>query len=206
MAGGGASVALTSVAINKRLMLVSLAAAAAIVAAVAVTAAARSNNSDGNVEGVTIGSNGDLQQPIGTNAAVSGRSLPAIDVRTVDGDSLSTADLVGSPLVINLWYSTCAPCKRELPAFAAAQGKFGDTVRFVGINPSGLDAKAEDHFARDRGVHYELFYDPNGDLTSQLGIANFPQTLFVDAHGTIVDQTGELTEDKLESLIRSKLL
>ena len=191
--------------VNKRLMFASLVVAVAAVASVGIVAATRGGSGD-NIDDVTITNPGDLQQPIGTNAAVSGRALPTLDVQTVNGDALSTTELVGRPLVVNLWYSTCAPCKRELPAFAAAQAKYGDTVRFVGINPSGLDSQTEDKFARDKGVQYELFYDPNGELTSTLGIATFPQTLFIDAHGTIVAQTGELTTDKLEDLIRTKLL
>jgi thiol-disulfide isomerase/thioredoxin len=205
MAGGGAWVAFSLVRVNKRLMFASLAVAAAVVTTVAVVAATHAG-SNKTIDDVTITNPGDLQQPIGTNAAVSGRALPTLDVQTVKGDAFSTAGLVGRPLVVNLWYSTCAPCKRELPAFAAAQAKYGDTVRFVGINPSGLDPQTEDKFARDKGVQYELFYDPNGDLTSTLGIATLPQTLFIDSHGTIVDQTGELTDAKLEDLIRTKLL
>lgn len=205
MAGGGASVAFSFVRANKRLMFASLGAAVVVVAAFGIVAATRGGSGD-SIEDVTITAPGDLQQPIGTNAAVSGHTFPRLDVQTVNGDAFSTSQLVGRPLIVNLWYSTCAPCKRELPAFAAAQAKFGDSVRFVGINPSGLDPKTEDKFARDKGVQYELFYDPNGDLTSTLGVATFPQTLFVDAKGTIVDQTGELTTAKLEDLIRTKLL
>ena len=213
MAGGSASVAFNTVTVdkrtvNKRLLFSSLVVAAVVVAIVAGLAARGSgsgSDSSDAIDDVTISGPGDLSATIGTNAVVSGRSLPALDVRTLDGATLPTAELLGRPLVINLWYSTCAPCKRELPAFATAHAMFGDTVRFVGINPSGLDAPSEDEFARDRGVSYELYYDPNGDLTSELGIVTFPQTLFVDATGKIVDQTGELTADKLESLIRTML-
>lgn len=205
MAGGSASVAFSSVTVNKRLLFASLALAAAVVAAVAVWAAAHSDET-GAIDDVTITSTGDLSPTIGTNAALSGRTLPTINVRTVNGDVLSTADLIGRPLVINLWYSTCGPCKRELPAFAAAHAVFGDTVRFVGLNPSALDSKSEDEFARDRGVEYELYFDPNGHIATELGIATYPQTLFVDTTGTIVDQVGELTSDKLDGLIRANLL
>jgi hypothetical protein len=55
-------------------------------------------------------------------------------------------------------------------------------------------------------VNYELYYDPNGEFTTAMHIANFPQTLLVRADGTIVEQTGELTAAKLEELIRTKLL
>ena len=191
--------------VNKRLLFASLAVATAVIVAVAVAAANRDDQSTAN-DAVTLTSGVDLAPTIGTNAAVTGRSVPRVDLQTVNGDKYSTAQLAGRPLVINMWFSTCAPCNRELPAFAAAQAKYGDEVRFVGVNSSGLDSSSEDKFARERGVQYELFYDPNGEFTTAMRIANFPQTLLVDASGTIVEQTGELTADKLEDLIRTKLL
>lgn len=205
MAGGGAWIAFQTVTVNKRLLFASLAIATAVVVAVGAATASRRDQNSVN-DDVTLTSGRDLSPTIGTNAAVTGRSVPRLDLQTVNGDPYSTAELDGRPLVINMWFSTCAPCKRELPAFAAAQAKYGDKVRFVGVNSSGLGSSSEEKFARDRGVQYELFYDPNGEFTTAMRIANFPQTLFVDASGTIVDQTGELTVAELEDLIRTKLL
>jgi thiol-disulfide isomerase/thioredoxin len=194
------------VTVNKRLLFGSLAVAAALVAGVSVAAANRGDDTN-TLDDVTLSSSNDLVPPIGTNAAVTGRSFPKVNVDTLSGDAFNTADLIGRPLIVNFWYSTCAPCKRELPAFAAAQNKFGDRVRFVGVDSlAGSDRDSEEAFARDRGVQYELFYDENGELTSAVGIATSPQTLFIDARGTSVEQTGELTADKLEELIRTKLL
>ncbi len=192
--------------VNKRLLFGSLAVAAALVAGVSVAAATRDDNTGtGTVDDVTLTSSNDLVPSIGTNAKVTGRSLPTVNVETVNGDAFTTADLVGRPLIINFWYSTCAPCKKELPAFAQAHAKFGDRVRFVGIDSLPPSAQ-EEAFARDKGVQYELLYDTDGKLSSAIGVAAWPQTLFINAQGTIVEQTGELTADKLEELIRTKLL
>ncbi len=196
---------LQDVTVNKRLLFGSLAVAAALVVAVGAAAANRGDPDDPD-DNVTLTSGNDLAPSIGTNAAVTGRSFPNVDIQTVTGDAFPTADLVGRPLIINFWYSTCAPCKRELPAFADNHAKFGDEVRFVGVNASDLDKQSEEAFARGKGVQYELLYDPNGELTTALRVANFPQTLFIDASGTIVEQTGELTADNLEELIRTELL
>lgn len=192
--------------VNKRLLFGSLAVAAALVAGVSVAAATRDDNTGtGTVDDVTLTSSNDLVPSIGTNAKVTGRSLPTVNVETVNGDAFTTADLVGRPLIINFWYSTCAPCKKELPAFAQAHAKFGDRVRFVGIDSLPPSAQ-EEAFARDKGVQYELLYDTDGKLSSAIGVAAWPQTLFINAQGTIVEQTGELTAHKLEELIRTKLL
>jgi peroxiredoxin len=192
------------VTVNKRLLFGSLALAAAIVAGVGVVAANRGDDQTSDEE-VTLSSSNDLSPTIGTNAKVTGQQLPHVDLQTLAGDTFKTADLIGRPLVINFWYSTCAPCKRELPAFAAVHAKYGDQVRFVGVD-SLPPSDSEESFARDKGVQYELLYDTNGELISAVGVAAFPQTLIIDAHGTIVQQTGQLTEAKLEELIQANLL
>ena len=205
MAGGGAWIAFQPVTVNKRLLFASLAVATAVVVAVGAAVSGR-NDSNVSNDHVTLSSGNDLSPAIGTNAAVTGRTVAQVNLQTVNGDRFPTTELSGRPLVINLWFSTCAPCNRELPAFAAAQSMFGDRVRFVGVNSSGLDSTSEERFARDKGVQYELYYDPDGEFTSAMRIANFPQTLLVAANGTIVEQTGELTAGALEDLIRTKLL
>jgi peroxiredoxin len=141
---------------------------------------------------------------IETNPKVSGDSLPIVDLITNDGAVVSTADLIGQPLVINFWYSTCAPCKKELPAFADLQREFGDRVRFVGVNPVDTP-EVNESFARDRGVQYELLRDPDGEYQSEMKIATAPFTLFVDAEGIIVRQAGVLDEDGLREHLEELL-
>jgi peroxiredoxin len=204
MAGGSAWIAFQPVRVNKRLLFASLAVATAVVVAVAVATSHR-NDQNATNDDVTLTSTNDLAPTIGTNAAVTGRSFPKVNLQTLHGDTYRTADLIGRPLVVNFWYSGCLPCKTELPAFASVQSQYGDRVRFVGVDTLAASETEED-FARSRGVNYELLYDGNGELTSAVGITNMPQTLFIDASGTIVDQTGELTADKLAELIRTKLL
>lgn len=193
--------------LRPRLLVISL--AVSLVASVAIAWAITRGDDDAasSDEIVTVdGTDGPLQPPtIGTNAVVKGKPLPEVSVQTRDGDEVEIASLVGQPMVVNVWGSTCGPCKQELPAFAAAHLTFGDRVRFVGIDylpPSDR----EESFARDKGVQYELLYDSNGDFVNEVGIAAFPVTLFVDASGTIVRQSGQLDEAKLTEYIESELL
>lgn len=137
---------------------------------------------------------------IGTNAPVQGTPLPTVDLTTNDGGTVGTADLLGQPLVINVWNSTCGPCKKELPAFAAVHAEYGDRVRFVGVNTLDVP-EVNESFARERGVQYELLRDVDGAFTDAVGIATQPVTLFVAADGTIVRQTGVLDEATLQQYV-----
>lgn len=138
---------------------------------------------------------------IGTNDDLIGRSLPISTVISLDGTTMSTADLLGSPLLINFWFSTCEPCRREMPVLAAAHRKYGDSIRFVGLNMNDSASVAR-AFAKKYGVTYELFTQPSGALVTELGIATAPFTVFVSSDGYIVNQiAGELTASVLDDLI-----
>lgn len=138
---------------------------------------------------------------IATNQVSSGEPLPDATLDAVDGSAVKTQELLGTPLVINFWYSTCEPCRREMPAFAAAHATFGDRVTFIGVNMYD-SAVAASNFAERYGVDYDILLDTNGELVSELGIALAPTTILVDAEGTIVYQeSGELTESEITALI-----
>jgi len=199
------------VKLRPRLLAASLAAALVVSVGVGwAIARTGDSSSDGVVHiggtDTEPGVTDDLRPPtIGTNAVVRGKPLPDVDVQTLQGDSVNVAGLAGQPMVINVWGSTCGPCKQELPSFAAAHLKYGDRVRFVGIDYLGA-SDHEEQFARDKGVQYELLYDSNGEFLVATGITTFPVTLFVSADGTIVKQSGLLDDEKLTSLIESELL
>jgi thiol-disulfide isomerase/thioredoxin len=205
---GAPSVNLATVAANRRLALGL--GAAALVAGVAVGALL---NSGGGDDGDTVPIDAVLDTPgtyevpgIGTNAPVVGNLLPDVIVRDLDGNEVSTADLLGTPLVINVWFSTCQPCKREMPHLAQVDAELGDEVQFIGINPfDNADGAAA--FAEEFGVEYPTYLDTDGEFTTANGIATYPSTLFVAADGTIVRQrAGELTLDELRQLIQTELL
>lgn len=160
---------------------------------------------DDDAELVVLDTPGTAQIPtMSTNPRVSGEQLPVVGLLTNDGEPISTADLIGEPLVVNFWYSTCAPCRKELPAFAAVHAEYGDRVRFVGINPYDTP-EVNESFAAERGVRYELLRDPDGAYQSTIEIATAPFTLFVDADGTILRQTGVLDEAELRAHVEELL-
>jgi peroxiredoxin len=195
------------VKVRPRLLGVSLLIAAVVSVGLGwVIARSGADDSDAGSTVIIDGTDGPLQPPtLETNAVVKGDQLPDVSVQLLDGTDVSIASLAGQPMVINVWGSTCVPCKKELPDFAAAHLIYGDQVRFVGISflpPSDR----EEAFARDRGVNYELLYDTNGDFINDVGIAAFPVTLFVSADGVIVRQTGQLDEESIKNFIESDLL
>ena len=141
---------------------------------------------------IVLDTPGEYQEPAeGTPSAVAGTQFPDVVLRDASGNEVRSSSLVGQPLVVNLWYSTCPPCERELRDFAEVHAEYGDRVRFVGVNP--LDTpEVMQEYAAERGVDYELLRDPDAALVDALGMVTFPITLFVDENGMIVGESGVL--------------
>ena len=148
-----------------------------------------------------------VQDPtIGTNPDLDNTQLPNLTIANLNGDKVSLRSLIGSPIVINLWYPTCPPCKAEMPEFVKAQAQVGQTVRFVGLSTQGSPADVK-KFADSLGVHYELYTDPGQTAVNVLKLSVAPTTLFVAADGHITSiQSGAMTEGTLLARIHKELL
>ncbi len=133
------------------------------------------------------------------NNDVQGDPFPTVTVQDRDGNDVETSTWLGGPLVVNLWFSTCAPCAKELPEFAAVDAE-NDQVRFIGVN-SNDSVETMERFAGERGVEYDLFRDEFADLSNAIGATAMPITLFVTSDGTIVDQTGPLNAEELQTKV-----
>ncbi len=137
------------------------------------------------------------------NDDVQGDPFPDVVLIDRDDSEVTTGEMVGEPLVVNLWYSTCPPCAKELPDFAEVDAETDD-VRFIGVNT--LDSlEVMERFAGERGVEYDLFRDEFAELADAIGATAMPITLFVTSDGTIVEQTGALDADELRAEIADLL-
>jgi thiol-disulfide isomerase/thioredoxin len=120
--------------------------------------------------------------------------LPAFDMAAYEQ---LLAELEGTPLLVNIWASWCAPCRDEAPHLAEAHAEFGDRVQFLGLDI--LDERGSARaFMREYGWTYPSVFDGPGAIRDGLGILGQPATLFYDASGELVmTWSGPLTDEAL---------
>ncbi|HEX9887850.1 MAG TPA: TlpA disulfide reductase family protein [Nitriliruptorales bacterium] len=139
-------------------------------------------------------------------ASSAGFPLPSITLERLDGTgSVDTRDLVGQPIVLNVWATWCAYCVEEMPDIEAVHVELGDRVRFLGVDRADDAAMARELAART-GVTYELLADPDSELFEALGTRAMPTTVLVDAAGRVVHRhAGPLEQAQLRALILEHL-
>jgi cytochrome c biogenesis protein CcmG, thiol:disulfide interchange protein DsbE len=120
--------------------------------------------------------------------------LPAFDMASYEQ---LLAELEGTPVLVNIWASWCAPCRDEAPHLASAHEEFGDRVQFLGLDILDEPGSARE-FMREYGWTYPSVFDATGAIRDGLGILGQPATLFYDASGGLVKTwSGPLTEEAL---------
>ncbi|MET9835780.1 TlpA disulfide reductase family protein [Streptomyces sp. NPDC006385] len=113
---------------------------------------------------------------------------PALKGTTLDGEQVDIADMRGQAVVINIWGSWCAPCRKEAPELRKLAEKTEPLgVRFLGIDirDNKTAAKA---FERNFGITYPSIYDP--DSRTLVGFKNLaaravPTTYVLDRQGRV---------------------
>lgn len=129
---------------------------------------------------------------------------------TYGGDDFDSTALRGAPLVINVWYASCPPCRVEAPALKAVHSEYGSQgVEFVGVNTRDKAGPAA-AFEKTFGITYPSIPDPDGVvITSMDGSVSpnaVPTTLILDAEGRVAARiTGAADQSTLESLLDAVL-
>lgn len=138
--------------------------------------------------------------------AADRKPAPALAAATLDGKRFDLAAQRGKVVVINVWSTTCPPCRKETPALsrvATATAALG--VRFVGIATRDELPQARE-FVRRYRVSYPSLADPDGDLVVRfrgtVPTTALPSTLVIDRQGRIAARAlGAVTEQEIRRML-----
>ena len=128
-----------------------------------------------------------------------GDQAPDFALPSLDGKgTVRLADFRGTPVVLNFWASWCVPCREEFPLLRAADRRADGRYQLVGVDTrEGLRADGR-AFAKEQRAHWPNGYDGDESVRRAYGVNGQPQTIFIDADGTIVARVaGPLTEASL---------
>ena len=124
--------------------------------------------------------------PEGIADQTAGELMPAVSLVRLGGEAESLERYAGKTLVINVWATWCAPCRRELPSLQQLSARL-DPQRFSVI---GISIDTDGDFVReylaDVGIRFPNYIDAAQTVTKKLlDLPAVPNTIIVGPDGKI---------------------
>ena len=118
-------------------------------------------------------------------SALVGQTVPEFSLTTLNDPTkiVTSADLVGDIVLINVWATWCPTCKYEHPYLV-------DVAKNPKVKLYGLNYKDDRAAGQQWLIDYEdpyvfSIFDEEGSLGLDLGVYGAPETFVIDHHGVI---------------------
>lgn len=152
------------------------------------------------------GANSSISLTVAKKATLNvGDKFPAFSAMDIDGKRWNQEDVKGKVMVLNLWYSGCAPCRAEMPELSTWKSEMPDVMYFSATYESAEVARP---IIEKQGFNWTHLVE-NTQFKEFVGSNGYPMTIIVDKagvvsmieHGTSPTQRAELKK-KIEELRR----
>jgi thiol-disulfide isomerase/thioredoxin len=146
--------------------------------------------------------------------AANPKPLPDLAFARPDGAAGGLADFRGRTVLLNLWATWCAPCRKEMPALDALQGELGgERFAVVAVNIDTRNLERPRQWLAENGITRLAYYaDPKTATFQALRAAGkaigMPTTLLVDAKGCelgLLHGAAAWDSDDAKALIRAAM-
>ncbi|MGI9382614.1 MAG: thiol:disulfide interchange protein TlpA [Methyloligellaceae bacterium] len=111
--------------------------------------------------------------------------VPDFTFNADGGQEKSLAEWKGKVVLLNLWATWCAPCRKEMPALDKLKADLGGEdfdVVAISIDRGGFD-KPRAFLKQIKVGHLKLYNEPSGKIGPKLKAFGMPTTLLIDRNG-----------------------
>ena len=127
---------------------------------------------------------------------------PELVLQDLQGKQVSLQQLQGKPVVINMWATWCAPCRREMPVLQQAQ-KSHPNIQFVLLNQGEKAPVVSAYLQKNQIQMPYIWLDETMQSRSVLPYQGLPSTYFLNQQGEVVAHSlGELTSVQLQQYLQ----
>lgn len=114
--------------------------------------------------------------------------------------TISSTDLRGQAVLLNVWASWCVECRNEHPVLMEFAQKL--KVPIYGLNYKDTREDARHWLDRYGDPYLRSAFDQSGRVGMDFGVYGVPETFVVDRNGIIrYKQIGPITKEAMEDII-----
>ena len=112
-------------------------------------------------------------------------AVPDVAFQDGDGKPVKLSDWKGRVVLVNLWATWCAPCRKEMPDLATLQKELGsDQFEVVAISVDRKGAEASAAFLKETGADIlRLYVEPSTRIVTEFQSPGLPATILIDRQG-----------------------
>jgi len=141
---------------------------------------------------------------------VTNSKFKYFNAKSMNGMKINAKTLQNKILVVNFWFTTCGPCKFEIPDLNEIVDKYNQNSDVVFVSVALDDQESLNAFFRNLMFKYEPIADGR-NIADMYGIKGYPTHLIVDKKGIIRFHTTGLStsttkalRNKIEELVNEK--
>ena len=127
-----------------------------------------------------------LRQPPSTVVNV-GDLAPDFAIKDETGKQIQLSDFRGQVVFLNFWYTTCVPCRQEMPDMELVNRVFKD--RKFKMIPISVDTNFEDvkkFYQELKLTTMPMYLDPGKQVADKYNVFKFPETYIIDGNGIVL--------------------
>ena len=119
------------------------------------------------------------QAPLGQFVpATPPQPVPKVDFTDAAGRAVSLDDFAGKLVLVNLWATWCAPCRREMPSLEQLQTRLGDKLAILAISEDIGGSKAVAPFVAKLGLKaVKVYLDPKNAVSQAFKVDGLPTSV-----------------------------
>jgi thiol-disulfide isomerase/thioredoxin len=111
---------------------------------------------------------------------------PPVGFTDLSGKAMTFKDFAGKAVLVNLWATWCAPCRREMPSLERLQRKLGDRIAVLAISEDIGGAKAVGPFVAKLGLkRIKPYLDPKSAVGQAFKVDGLPTSILIDREGRV---------------------
>ena len=130
----------------------------------------------------------------------AGSSVPAFDLKTLEGGGITRDALEGKVTLVAFWASWCGPCRRELPALSKVHQELkGRGFQVLAVNVDKEVALAK-RFLGGVTPPYTVVLDPTSLLMGSFDVVAMPTSVLIGPDLKVVSRHEGYSEERLAAV------